>query len=352
MLPGKKHEAAEAARARAMSERKTVSAAIPAWTEQNAYFSGEKHRVWLRRQLSMFGVPVAFILHNPSTADAVDNDPTARRGVGFANALGASDLIIVNAATGVATDANELAQMEDPIGPMADEALQVAAEFCLSRGGVLIAAWGTPKGKASTRRLMDARFNDILRLNLPCTHCELPPPGTPNTRCTCPPSCAPCRGAIPSLSPDHTMPNQLMRIANTIRKECFNTTRQRVQAVSCLASSLALGMAVGIGSASIVGVTFCMLVVLAMVSGVTGSESPVFGPTCAAVFGLSGYTGLGVAAVVPQAIADALLFLAGIGGGVAAIVWWAVQMGGLVVASRASGNTEGKLERSRSCIQG
>ena len=147
--------------------REPVNASIPAWTEQNAYFSGERHRVWLRRQLSMFGVPVAFILHNPSTADAIDNDPTARRGVGFANALGASDLVIVNAATGVATDANELAQMEDPIGPMADEALQVAAEFCLSRGGVLIAAWGAPKGKASTRRLMDARFNHILRLNLP-----------------------------------------------------------------------------------------------------------------------------------------------------------------------------------------
>ena len=57
--------------------------------------------------------------------------------------------------------------MDDPIGPFADEALRAAAEFCLSRGGMLIAAWGAPKGMARTRRLMDARFRAILALRLP-----------------------------------------------------------------------------------------------------------------------------------------------------------------------------------------
>lgn len=131
------------------------------------------------------------------------------------------------------------------------------------------------------------------------------------------------------------MQNQFVRIVNTIRRECFNTTVQSVQTVSCLVSSLALGLAVGIGSASAVGVTFCMLVVLAMVSGVTGSESPVFGPACAAVFGLSGYIGLGLTAVVPQASADTVQFLAGISGGVSAVVWWAVQMRVWVVGAQA-----------------
>lgn len=145
----------------------SVKIDIPEWVEENAHFSDALHRVWLRRRLAMFGVPVGFILHNPSRAGLVENDATVRRGISFAACIGASDLIFVNAATGVATNADDLAAMDDPIGPMADEALQVAAEFCLSRGGKLIAAWGTPKGKAKTRRLMDARFGDILRLGLP-----------------------------------------------------------------------------------------------------------------------------------------------------------------------------------------
>lgn len=152
---------------------------IPDWVEENAHFSDPQHRVWLRRRLAMFGVPVGFILHNPRRAGFVANDPTVRRGISFAACVGASDLIFVNAATGIATDADNLAAMDDPIGPMADEALRVAAEFCLSHGGMLIAAWGTPKGKAKTRRLMDARFRDILRLGLPLHLLRLTESGYP-----------------------------------------------------------------------------------------------------------------------------------------------------------------------------
>jgi hypothetical protein len=139
----------------------------PDWVNDAAHFSDAEHRVWLRRFLSMHGAPVAFILHNPSVAGATVDDPTVRRGMGFADAMGASDLVFVNAATGIATDADALAGMTDPIGPMADEAIRVAAEFCQARGGVLIAAWGTPKGKATTRRLMERRFKAILALGLP-----------------------------------------------------------------------------------------------------------------------------------------------------------------------------------------
>lgn len=85
----------------------------------------------------------------------------------------------MNAATGVATNADQLADMDDPIGPMADEALRVAAEFCLSRGGMLIAAWGAPKGKVRTRRLMDARFQEIARMGLPLHVLRLTSSGYP-----------------------------------------------------------------------------------------------------------------------------------------------------------------------------
>lgn len=157
----------------------TAISQLPAWVEENAHFSDDAHRIWLRRRLGMFGVPVAFILHNPSVATALEDDPTVRRGLGFARSLGASDLIFVNAATGIATDADDLVLMDDPIGPMADEALRVAAEFCLSRGGILIAAWGAPKGRAATKRIMQSRFDAILQLNLPLHVLRLTPNGHP-----------------------------------------------------------------------------------------------------------------------------------------------------------------------------
>lgn len=110
---------------------------------------------------------MAFILHNPSIASDCRDDPTARRGAGFANALNSRTLIFVNAATGVATDANGLSDIPDPIGPCADYALRVAAHYVRSRGGVLIAAWGAPKGRVATRKLMLARFEAIKALRLP-----------------------------------------------------------------------------------------------------------------------------------------------------------------------------------------
>jgi hypothetical protein len=140
---------------------------LPAWTEDAAHFPDPLHRVWLRRRLSMFGVPLAFVLYNPSRAGHERNDATARRGIGFANAVGASDLIFVNAFTGIATDPDDLATMDDPVGHLADVALEAAAEFCLSRGGVMVAAWGAPKGRAPTRRLALDRFDHILSLGLP-----------------------------------------------------------------------------------------------------------------------------------------------------------------------------------------
>ncbi len=157
--------------------------ALPPWVEEDAHFADARHRVWLRRRLAMFGTPAVFILHNPSIADRDKNDPTLNRGVGFANAWGCSEVVFVNAATGVATDAGDLADMDDPIGtrcsPSADEALQVAAEFCRRRGGIMVAAWGAPKGNNATRRLMAARFQAILALGLDLHVLRLTPSGHP-----------------------------------------------------------------------------------------------------------------------------------------------------------------------------
>lgn len=142
---------------------------LPAWTEHDVHFSDPQHRVWLRRRLG--GTergPAVFILHNPSTAAGTGfEDPTSRRGIGYANRWGCSDLIFVNLATGIATNADDLVSMDDPIGPEADIALDAAAQIAEEQDGRLIAAWGTPKGKAATKRLIQKRIDHVLTFELP-----------------------------------------------------------------------------------------------------------------------------------------------------------------------------------------
>lgn len=124
---------------------------LPSWVDLPAYFPDPQHRVWLRRRLKGAGPPVAFILHNPSTAGAGMEDATSRRGIGFANAWGCSDLVFVNVATGIATDARDLDAIADPFR-MYLEAIRAAFDFVLPRGGKVVAAWGAPKGRTEVRR--------------------------------------------------------------------------------------------------------------------------------------------------------------------------------------------------------
>ena len=115
---------------------------------------------------------------NPSIAGKVQNDPTARRGIGFATSLDCSDLIFVNAATAIATDAKNL----DPNNlncRWSDWALQEAARLATESGGYLVAAWGGPKGKADVQRKMLERFNQIRAMGLPLKVLRLTPKGYP-----------------------------------------------------------------------------------------------------------------------------------------------------------------------------
>ena len=85
---------------------------------------------------------VAFLLHNSSTAGAENDDPTSRRGIGFARRWGAGRLVFVNPFAGRATKPYDLWQMADPVGPdNARHIATVAAEVEWS-GGFFVFAWG------------------------------------------------------------------------------------------------------------------------------------------------------------------------------------------------------------------
>ena len=74
-----------------------------------ARFSADRrYRYQLTRRVGFGDRVVAFVMLNPSTADAVRNDPTVRRCINYANAWGYGWLIVTNLSPLRATDPREL----------------------------------------------------------------------------------------------------------------------------------------------------------------------------------------------------------------------------------------------------
>jgi hypothetical protein len=85
--------------------------------------------------------PVVFLMLNPSTADALEDDATIRRLTGkngFARRLGAGGLVVVNLFGLRSTDPRALLHHPDPVGRHND----VFVRQAVSLGSTVIAAWG------------------------------------------------------------------------------------------------------------------------------------------------------------------------------------------------------------------
>lgn len=87
---------------------------------------------------------VLFVMLNPSTADATQDDPTIRRCTAFAKAWGFGHLLVGNMFAYRATDPRELGplSMYDACGPENDDHLTHMAEISQK----IICAWGTHGG--------------------------------------------------------------------------------------------------------------------------------------------------------------------------------------------------------------
>ncbi|BDY04689.1 DUF1643 domain-containing protein [Ferrimonas sp. YFM] len=81
---------------------------------------------------------VMFVGLNPSTADAVDDDPTIRRCIGFAQSWGYGGLVMANLFAYRATEPHVMMSAGDPVGPDNDDWLTRLGE----KAGVVVAAWG------------------------------------------------------------------------------------------------------------------------------------------------------------------------------------------------------------------
>lgn len=91
------------------------TAALP--LEQNAVISAcGRYRYLLTRQVGPGTRTATFIMLNPSTADANNDDATIRRCIGFAQRWGCGRLVVLNLFAFRATDPADLKRVEEPVG--------------------------------------------------------------------------------------------------------------------------------------------------------------------------------------------------------------------------------------------
>lgn len=94
-----------------------------------------------------FGPTALFIMLNPSTADAMQDDPTIRRCRGFARSWGMAALDVVNLYAWRATKPADLPSDSRAVGPENDFHIRTAMRDVWITNGVAVAAWGA-HGKA------------------------------------------------------------------------------------------------------------------------------------------------------------------------------------------------------------
>ncbi len=83
---------------------------------------------------------VVWVMLNPSSADAEQDDPAIRRCVGFARAWGYGAIEVVNLFAARCTYPKELRKFPDAVGPDNDQHIQDAVRNSEAR--LVIAAWG------------------------------------------------------------------------------------------------------------------------------------------------------------------------------------------------------------------
>lgn len=116
-----------------------------------------QYRYWLERRWDETLPSCAFIMLNPSTADASNNDPTIRRVMDFCLSWGFGGVNVYNLFALRSTDPAALKTHADPVGPDNDAYLGQIPE-----DATVVAAWGTHgeyRGRAFEVRRM---FGDRL----------------------------------------------------------------------------------------------------------------------------------------------------------------------------------------------
>ena len=107
----------------------------------------ERYRYELRREWDCSLPPMLMIMLNPSTADALKDDPTIRRCIQRAVDSGCGQLIVVNLFAWRSPNPRDLKNNANPVGALNDKHISDALYRCHHRiGGKAVAAWGAHGG--------------------------------------------------------------------------------------------------------------------------------------------------------------------------------------------------------------
>lgn len=106
--------------------------------EETQFSECGQYRYTLRRDFLTGSDKVAFVMLNPSIADAQLDDPTTRRAVAFAQRFDCRKYLAVNLFALRSTDPKGLKAVDDPVGPENNDYLLAAAEWA----DEMIVAWG------------------------------------------------------------------------------------------------------------------------------------------------------------------------------------------------------------------
>lgn len=114
---------------------------------RGASFSRDRrYRYSLTRRWAA-GPVVAWVMLNPSTADARQDDPTIRRCIAFSRAWGFDALEVVNLFGLRSPHPRDLVTSEEPVGPGNDRAVRRAVR----EAAAVVVAWGNLPGVLTAR---------------------------------------------------------------------------------------------------------------------------------------------------------------------------------------------------------
>ncbi|MDF2434881.1 MAG: hypothetical protein JWP44_4512 [Mucilaginibacter sp.] len=115
-----------------------------------------RYRYILWRWWDDYKPVAAWVMLNPSTADASSDDPTIRRCIAFTKQWNLGGIVVVNLFAARSTDPALLGAMDDPIGPENDEYIRrVCREAAVN---TIVCAWGVHGALHSRGRDVHARI--------------------------------------------------------------------------------------------------------------------------------------------------------------------------------------------------
>ena len=126
-----------------------------------AYIEGV-YRYTLLRRWNESEPNVLIIGLNPSTATAINDDPTVRRCIAYARSWGFGSVAIGNLFAYRATDPQRLFRARDPVGPKNDEFLRAMA----AEASMVVAAWGNRGVYLNRSEVVQAMFPRLHCLGL------------------------------------------------------------------------------------------------------------------------------------------------------------------------------------------